>query len=714
MTDPGINPAEEFAGSPREERLGELINEFFDRRESGENLSEDEFLAQYPDFAPDLRDHFRGLELLEGLGSSSARQTLSHGGAQRFKGSSAGMHGIGDERPLPEIPGYDMLKEIGRGGMGVVFKALQISTRRVVALKLLLEGQLASETARRRFEREVALAAQLRHPNIIPIYDSGEAEGRMFYAMEHVYGMPLSDYFRVHSTSIEGKLRLFIRISDAVRHAHLRGVVHRDLKPSNILVDADGEPHVLDFGLAKASAFGDLSASITAQIVGTPAYMSPEQAAGDPSGLDTRTDIYSLGVILYECTTDRMPYDTTGAMGKILANIADAEPIPPNKANPKLNPDLAAIILKALQKRKEDRYQSIDAFMADMANFLAGEPISAKPPSGLFLLRRTFWRYRAPIGICAAVILFAIALTIMFRTMRSSIAQSQVAQQEAQEAQVQALQQAEQVARLEQDVQDLQAQREAAEHERRVAEMNLQEFKYLVEKADPELAQTLEPVMRSLGKSIASGEGSAIAIPTAIAALLSQAEADAPRTRTKSWTLEPEANVALGPSSSARPPWAAPKPAEATAPKEDITQKVLQTLWNRMKTGPELAPTSQPADDTGLKPGSFPPADGNLDKPADSGEQDTPPTDIAPPQNEEPISETGDESGPSIGVDPATRAKVIRALKARLQASPALLSTTQPESDDETAGPTEEPDIEPASDAAPRRPARFEPAEFSM
>ncbi len=714
MTDPGTNPAEEFTGNPREEKLGELINEFFDRRESGENLSEDEFLAQYPDFAPDLRDHFRGLELLEGLGSSSAKQTLSRGGKPRFGGSSAASSDGHPDRPLPEIPGYEILKEIGRGGMGVVFKAMQTSTRRVVALKLLLEGQLASESARRRFEREVALAAQLRHPNIIPIYDSGTAEGRMFYAMEHVYGMPLSDYFRVHSTGTDGKIRLFIRICDAVRHAHLRGVVHRDLKPSNILVDADGEPHVLDFGLAKASAFGDLSASITAQIVGTPAYMSPEQAAGDPSGLDTRTDIYSLGVILYECMTGEMPYDTSGAIGKILTNIADADPKPPTRLNPKLAPELAAVILKALQKRKEDRYQSIDSFMADLANYLAGEPVSARPPSGFFLLRRTIWRYRVPIGICAALVLFGIALMIMFSVMKSSIQQSQVAMQQAQEAQVQVQEKAEEVARLEQNVQDLQAQREAAEHNRRIAEMNLNEYKYLVEKTNPDLAKTLEPVMKSLGKSFASGEGSAMAIPTAIAALISQAETEEPQTSTKDWPLDPEADVALSPSSSARPAWAEPRPvAEATPQaREDMTQRVLQTLWNRMLTGPEIAPTTQPADATALRPGSLPPAEMETDDAAEQPQQDSAAQQVVPPTNEEPMPNNEDGSAHRIDADPVTRQNVIRALRARLQNSRGFLSTTQPDSGDATSAAEEE--SAPASTPEPADPVRLEAPDFRM
>ena len=378
--------ADSTSGSPEEVRLGELINEFFDRRNRGEAVSEESFLAEHPEHAEQLREHLCGLDLISSLGSSSTGQRTIPAGAPARPGGSSSENPL-DQGPaqLPQVSGYELVKQVGRGGMGVVFKAVQKSTKRVVALKLLLEGSLASESARRRFEREIALAAQLSHTNIIPIFDSGVAEGRMYYAMEYVHGSALTDYLKAHPLDIPAKLRLFVKICRAVSHAHQRGVVHRDIKPSNVLVDGTNEPHILDFGLAKASVLLDTTTSVTAQIVGTPAYMSPEQAAGDPAAIDTRTDVYSLGVVLQ--------------------NVAHAEPTPPNKHDSRIDGELTAILLKALEKAKDARYQSVDAFCSDVERYLAGEPITAKPASTLYLLRKVIRHNRLAASVCAMIVL---------------------------------------------------------------------------------------------------------------------------------------------------------------------------------------------------------------------------------------------------------------------------------------------------------------------
>ena len=413
--------------NPREQKIGELLNSFFDRRDGGEVLTEAQFLGEHPDYADDLREHFSSLNLIQGLGSApSSERTLPVGAAPANEGSSGATGLKNTGQPLPEIPGYDVLKQIGRGGMGVVYKAVQRSTKRVVALKALLEGPFASDVARARFEREIALAAALKHPGIIPIYDSGVADGRMYYAMEHVYGLPLSDHVRTHEPSIPAKLKLFMKICDAVGHAHQRGVIHRDLKPANILVDGDGEPHVLDFGLARAGSLPDANISMTAQIVGTPAYMSPEQAGGDPGGIDTRTDVYSLGVVLYEMLTGQMPYETTGAMGRILNQIAQAEPEPPGRINKAIDGDLSAIALKALEKAKEDRYQSIQGLQEDVGHYLQDEPISAKPPTGFYLLRKVARKHRRAIAVVVALLAVATAAGFV---IKGSIKKSQVVRQ---------------------------------------------------------------------------------------------------------------------------------------------------------------------------------------------------------------------------------------------------------------------------------------------
>lgn len=400
------NPYDSSNDDARDEAVGRLINEFFDRRESGEVFTEDEFLTQHAEYADELREHLRGLDLIKGIGSSSAADGLD---ASQTRSIARDRHAAATELEdihIPEIPGYKIQRPLGRGGMGIVYKAIQLSTGRQVALKVLLEGPFAAPQARKRFEREISLSAQLRHPNIIPIYDSGTVEGRMYYAMEYVRGLPLGEYIQRENPSLTRRLQLFLKVGAALRHAHQRGVIHRDLKPSNVLVNAEGEPHLLDFGLAKQGTFSDMSTSLTAQIIGTPAYMSPEQAAGDPAGVDIRTDVYSLGVVLFELVSGRMPYDTKVSIGKLLDNIAKSEPDETHLSRASIDAELTAILLKALAKNKDERYQSIDALVSDVANYMADEPISVRPASGVYLLRKALWRHR----IAVAVLLIAAGL----------------------------------------------------------------------------------------------------------------------------------------------------------------------------------------------------------------------------------------------------------------------------------------------------------------
>jgi serine/threonine protein kinase len=389
-----------WASDPRDVRVGELLNEFMDRRAAGEAVSPEQFLSSHPDYAPELSSHFASLGLIERLGRGDDGTVELDSDAARRSHSARLAPG-----PMPDIEGYELLREIGRGGMGLVYKARHKSTQRVVAVKVLLDGPLASEQNRKRFEREVALAAQLRHPNIIPIHDSGVADGRMYFAMEYIHGMPLAKWVKERAPSLAERLTLFTRIGRALAHAHQRGVIHRDIKPSNVLVDADGAPHVHDFGLAKAGSVQDVTLSITAQLVGTPAYMSPEQVAGDPSAIDTRTDVYSLGVILYELLTDETPYDVRGSLSDVLNNISHAEPTPPTARKPGLDDELDTITLKALEKNKDERYQTVAELVADIERYLAGDPIQAKKASPLYLLRKVIMRHRVYAATAAAVML---------------------------------------------------------------------------------------------------------------------------------------------------------------------------------------------------------------------------------------------------------------------------------------------------------------------
>jgi serine/threonine protein kinase len=599
MTPAGPNTADNQGPNPDEERLGELINEYLDRLDRGESLTAEAFLAEHPEHAEALREHFQGLELLAGLGGSSAGQVgIETGVAPAPRGSSAQQPLGGDPTAIPRIPGYEIHKQIGRGGMGLVYKATQVSTRRVVALKLLLEGPFASDGARRRFEREIALAAQLRHPNIIPIYDSGTSEGRMYYAMEYIYGLPLNDHLRAHALDIRARLALFVRICQAVSHAHQRGVIHRDLKPSNILVDGSGEPHILDFGLAKAGSLGDMTTSMTAQILGTPAYMSPEQASGDPSGIDIRTDVYSLGVVLFEALTGSMPYETNVAMGKILQNIAHAEPASPSRLNAAIDAEVSAIVLKALEKGKDRRYQSVDGLGADIQRYLDGQPIFASPPSSWYLLRKVVRRHRRIVGAVGAVLVLSIGGWIFFREFKSTLVvkEQQAEQIRRQSEENLALRKAVEAKQLALETQ----QRERDEEERirrRQAQQAIQLMKKNIEKTyGRDQAKMLEG-LAALGEALSGGDPTA-ALGEFVGGVIPPGKSEDSGRPAKGLDFDP---AELVPRSSPKPADVETDEADSSAAREDWMREAAR-VWERMqaearaqKAASRPASTSRPA-----------------------------------------------------------------------------------------------------------------------
>ena len=313
----------------------------------------------------------------------------------------------------PEITfeGYQILEELPQGGQAIVYKAVHKATKAKVALKVLLPGLLGSDKAKRYFEQEVDLAASLEHPNIVTIRDSGIAQGQYYFAMNYIHGKPLDRYLQNKNLSIRDIMALFARVCDAMAHAHRRGVIHRDLKPSNILVDERGEPHILDFGLAKTAAgmsrSGDTSImpTITGQIKGTVAYMSPEQAAGRSDLLDVRTDVYSLGVVLYQMCTGTLPYDISGPIVEALNNIQHAEPKRPRQAAGRCDSDVEAIILKCLAKDPDQRYQSAAELKQDVQRWLDGLPIVAKSVSTVYLLRKIVSRHRYTATVLGSLLL---------------------------------------------------------------------------------------------------------------------------------------------------------------------------------------------------------------------------------------------------------------------------------------------------------------------
>lgn len=361
-----------------------------------------------------------------------------------------------DELP-PEnaFPGYEVLREIHRGGQGVVYQAIQKTTRRKVAIKVLHGGPFSGPAGRTRFEREVQVLGQLNHPNIVRIHDSGvTSEGGFFYVMDYISGRTLDELLSDKRLSVEETIVLFTKICDAVNAAHLKGVIHRDLKPANVRVDANGEPIVVDFGLAKISG-PDAPGSgaktpplmtLTGQFIGSLPWASPEQAEGVPGNIDVRTDVYSLGVMLYQMLTGQFPYRVVGAMRDVLENILRAQPAKPSTIRRQINDEVETIVLKCLSKERERRYQSAGELARDLRRYLAGEPVEAKRDSAVYVIGKALQKYRPWVVVALLALVglvgVSIGLTVLYRRSQAAEARTRQALAETQAAQALAQQNA--------------------------------------------------------------------------------------------------------------------------------------------------------------------------------------------------------------------------------------------------------------------------------
>jgi WD40 repeat protein/predicted Ser/Thr protein kinase len=395
---------------------------------------------------------------------------------------------VGVERPASpgkaedgarEFAGYSIEGELGRGGMGVVYKAFDPELKRTVALKVLLSAEHASEEEVQRFFREAESAARLQHPNIVPIHELKVHEGKHYFTMDYVEGAPLDALIDDEKLKVRESLELIEKVARAVEHAHAAGIVHRDLKPANIIVSTDGEPKITDFGLAKVlgagAAAGTAGLTRSGYAMGTPQYMAPEQAAGRSKQADARTDVYALGCIMYEMMAGSPPFVDENPMEILRKHLQD-DPLAPSLRGATASADAETICLKCLEKAPERRYQTAGDLAVDLRRFLDGEPVFARRASVGYVLRRKLVRHKtvvSVIGIAAALLVAATAWYVLDLRTQRGIAEDKRKEAEDAHKQLSAKHQELQRSKAQEEEQRKRAQAENARYRRELYFSNI-------------------------------------------------------------------------------------------------------------------------------------------------------------------------------------------------------------------------------------------------
>ena len=354
---------DELSVEEHDQQLAILLTEIADRISAGEQINIEEVCKQHPIFADDLQQLMGTMMVTQAVGASPAPSSSDEAQFSALE--------------LPhEMEAFVLESELGRGGMGIVYRAYRKSDGQPIAIKMLLKGEFASEIEKQRFKAESNAAMRLDHPNIIPIYEIGEHKGKAFFCMKFIEGETLSQRLALGPVNANETARLMAKVSEATHYAHSKAVLHRDLKPSNILIDKQGKPYIADFGLARQTS-DDPTITRSGTILGTPSYMAPEQAAGRRGQVGVTSEVYSLGAILYHMLTGRPPFQAATPVDTVLL-VLEQDPIPPRVFNPRVNRDLEMIAMRCLQKPQDLRYENAKKMSDDLKAFLRGDSVSAR------------------------------------------------------------------------------------------------------------------------------------------------------------------------------------------------------------------------------------------------------------------------------------------------------------------------------------------------